>query len=155
MSSHRPSLLDTYSADFQKCPGWESLRLSFGSFSSMSASCVKVGLSLRSYAQQAERISWDNKPLWVSAPGEALSHALTGLWTMNDDRSKKFRNILISLHRYSTVIIDRSYTSRINMCFSEWLTHFCFGFNSQWPPCQGWSPSRPSLCPLRCPPARW
>lgn len=57
VSPHRPSLLDTYSADFQKCPGWESLRLSLGSFSSMSASWVKVGLSLRSYAQQAERIS--------------------------------------------------------------------------------------------------
>lgn len=31
-------VLDTYSADFQKCPGWESLRFSLGSFSSMSAS---------------------------------------------------------------------------------------------------------------------
>lgn len=58
VSSRLPSLLDTYSADFQKCPGWESLRFSLGSFSSMSASWVKVGLSLRSYAQQAERISW-------------------------------------------------------------------------------------------------
>lgn len=27
--------------------------------------------------------------------------------------------------------------------------------NSQWPPCRGWSPPRPSLCPLRSPPARW
>lgn len=48
VSSHCPSFLDTYSADFQKCPGWDSLRLSLGSFSSMSASWVKVGLSLRS-----------------------------------------------------------------------------------------------------------
>lgn len=55
-----PSFLDTYSADFQKCPGWDSLRLSLGSFSSMSASWVKVGLSLKSYAQQAERISWED-----------------------------------------------------------------------------------------------
>lgn len=35
----------TYSADFQKCPGWERRRLRFGSFSSMSMSLVKVGLS--------------------------------------------------------------------------------------------------------------
>lgn len=60
MSSLWPSLMDTYSADFQKCPGWDSLRFSLGSFSSMSASWVKVGLSLRSYAQQAERISWED-----------------------------------------------------------------------------------------------
>lgn len=51
----------------------------------MSASWVKVGLSLRSYAQQAERISWDDKPIWVSAPGKSLSRAHTGLLTMNDD----------------------------------------------------------------------
>lgn len=35
----------TYSADFQKCPGWERRRLRFGSFSSMSMSLVKVGRS--------------------------------------------------------------------------------------------------------------
>lgn len=52
---------DTYSADFQKCPGWDSLRLSLGSFSSMSASWVNVGLSLWSNAQQAERISCGQK----------------------------------------------------------------------------------------------
>lgn len=62
VSSRHPSCLDTYSADFQKCPGWDSLRLSLGSFSSISASRVKVGLSLRSYAQQADRISWEDKP---------------------------------------------------------------------------------------------
>lgn len=59
--NNRRSLPDTYSADFQKCPGCESLRLSLGSFSSMSARWVKVGLSLRSYAQHAERISCDDK----------------------------------------------------------------------------------------------
>lgn len=47
----------TYSADFQKCPGWESRRFSLGSFSSMSISWVKLGLSCRSKAQQADRIS--------------------------------------------------------------------------------------------------
>lgn len=47
----------TYSADFQKCPGWESLRFSLGSFSSMSISRLKLGLSCRSKAQQADRIS--------------------------------------------------------------------------------------------------
>lgn len=48
---------DTYSADFQKCPGWESRRFSLGSFSSMSISRVMLGLSCRSKAQQADRIS--------------------------------------------------------------------------------------------------
>lgn len=47
----------TYSADFQKCPGWESRRFSLGSFSSMSISWMKLGLSCRSKAQQADRIS--------------------------------------------------------------------------------------------------
>lgn len=37
--------MGTHSADFQKCPGWERRRLRFGSFSSMSMSLVKVGLS--------------------------------------------------------------------------------------------------------------
>lgn len=37
--------MGTYSADFQKWPGWERRRLRFGSFSSMSMSLVKVGLS--------------------------------------------------------------------------------------------------------------
>lgn len=59
-------VLDTYSADFQKCPGWESLRFSLGSFSSMSASWVKVGRSLRSYDQQAERISCEHRQQAVS-----------------------------------------------------------------------------------------
>lgn len=80
------SILDTYSADFQKWPGCDSLRLSLGSFSSMSASWVKVGLSLRSYDQQAERISWDDRQLWVS-----------------DDRPNRLENILISLHHLGTV----------------------------------------------------
>lgn len=71
-SSVSTSLLscDTYSADFQKCPGWDSLRLSLGSLSSMSASWTKVGLSRRSYAQQADRISWDN------------THSLVHPWRM-------------------------------------------------------------------------
>lgn len=47
----------TYSADFQKCPGWESRRFSLGSFSSMSISRLKLGLSCRSKAQQADKIS--------------------------------------------------------------------------------------------------
>jgi hypothetical protein len=47
----------TYSADFQKCPGWESRRFSLGSLSSMSISRLKLGLSCRSKAQQADRIS--------------------------------------------------------------------------------------------------
>lgn len=134
VSSHRPPFLDTYSADFQKCPGWDSLRLSLGSFSSMSASWVKVGLSLRSYAQQAERISWDDRQLWVRA-----------LRTINDDRS------WYSCITRAWMIICHSYASSINMID----TLVRFSFNSQWPPCRGWSPPRPSLCPLRSPPARW
>lgn len=47
----------TYSADFQKCPGWERRRFSLGSFSSMSISWLKLGLSCRLKAQQADRIS--------------------------------------------------------------------------------------------------
>lgn len=63
------AVLDTYSADFQKCPGWESLRFSLGSFSSMSASWVKVGRSLRSYDQHAERISWEHmQQQWAKQP---------------------------------------------------------------------------------------
>lgn len=51
----------TYSADFQKCPGWESRRFSLGSFSSMSISRLKLGLSCRSKAQQADKISCKKK----------------------------------------------------------------------------------------------
>lgn len=55
------SLHDTYSVVFQ-CPGWESLRLSLGSLSSMPASWVKGGLSCAVKDQQADRISyWDSR----------------------------------------------------------------------------------------------
>lgn len=54
----------TYSADFQKCPGCESLRFSLGSFSSMSISSGKLGLSCRSKAQQADRISCKASQHW-------------------------------------------------------------------------------------------
>lgn len=90
-----PPFLDTYSADFQKCPGWDSLRLSLGNFSSMSASWVKVGLSLRSYAQQAVRISWDSRTAWSQHSADCT------------------RSILISP---VFIICDSVY-------FSEWRTH--------------------------------
>lgn len=48
----------TYSADFQKCPGWERRRLRLGSFSSSSTSLEKLGLSSCSCAQQNRRMSW-------------------------------------------------------------------------------------------------
>lgn len=122
VSSHRPSFLDTYSADFQKCPGWDSLRLSLGSFSSMSASCVKVGLSLRSYAQQAERISWDDKPLWVNAPGqstEPCAHRTVDYeWRSIEKVSQTCWYLCITRAWF---IIYRSHTSRINIHFSDWL----------------------------------
>lgn len=90
--SRLPSLLDTYSADFQKCPGWESLRFSLGSFSSMSASWVKVGLSLRSYAQQAERISWGPQTAGVSRPH------------MNPNKDLEISSVMfIMCHRLSVV----------------------------------------------------
>lgn len=63
----------THSADFQKCPGWERRRLSFGSFSSISMRTVKLGLSLRSKAQQAERISCRGQwYLMISVHGSAV-----------------------------------------------------------------------------------
>lgn len=53
----RPRKGGTYSADFQKCPGWDRRRFRFGSFSSMSMSLVKEGLSSCSKAQQKRRMS--------------------------------------------------------------------------------------------------
>lgn len=136
-SPHRPSFRDTYSADFQKCPGWDSLRLSLGSFSSMSASWVKVGLSLRSYAQQADRISWRHKSSDPCTYWSIFKH-FPASWYLCITRA-----CLISC-----------LTSRIKMMyFSEPLCEL--SLNSQWPPFQGWSPPRPFLCPLHSPPARW
>lgn len=51
----------TYSADFQKCPGWERRRFRFGNFSSRSTSLEKLGLSSCLKAQQKSRISWESK----------------------------------------------------------------------------------------------
>lgn len=51
----------TYSADFQKCPGWERRRFLFGNFSSKSTSLEKLGRSSGLYAQQRSRISWKAK----------------------------------------------------------------------------------------------
>lgn len=48
---------NTYSADFQKCPGCDRRRFRFGSFSSMSMSLVKVGRSSCSKAQQKSSMS--------------------------------------------------------------------------------------------------
>lgn len=58
---------NTHSADFQKCPGWESRRFSFGSFSSISMRTVKLGLSPGSKDQHAERISCKGY-LWLMIP---------------------------------------------------------------------------------------
>lgn len=51
----------TYSADFQKCTGWDRRRLRFGSFSSSSTSLEKLGRSSCSYAQQNSRMSYTGK----------------------------------------------------------------------------------------------
>lgn len=121
VSSHHPSCLDTYSADFQKWPGWDSLRLSLGSFSNMSASWVKVGLSLRSYAQQAERISWEDKPLWVNAFGKSQSCTH---WTERYEQMNNSETFAMSWYLCITrawLIICQSYTSRINI-FIFWMT---------------------------------
>lgn len=70
---------NTHSADFQKCPGWESRRFSFGSFSSMSMRTVKLGLSLRSNDQHADRISCKGNRIPLTAqlctPSKRLSSA--------------------------------------------------------------------------------
>lgn len=47
----------TYSADFQKCPGWERRRFRLGNFSSKSISLEKLGRSSGLYAQHRSRIS--------------------------------------------------------------------------------------------------
>lgn len=68
----------THSADFQKCPGWESRRFSFGSFSSISMRTVKLGLSLSSKAQQAERISCRGQG-WLIIPAHGSAVQTTKL----------------------------------------------------------------------------
>lgn len=65
----------TYSADFQKCPGWESRRFSLGSFSSISINRLKLGLSCRSKAQQADRISCkEHRGQWSMGSWEGGRH---------------------------------------------------------------------------------
>lgn len=78
----------THSADFQKCPGWESRRFSFGSFSSISMRTVKLGLSLRSKAQQAERISCRGQWwLIISVHGSTVqSRKLSEHWDVCEPR---------------------------------------------------------------------
>lgn len=51
----------TYSADFQKCPGWERRRFRLGNFSSKSTSLEKLGRSSGLYAQHRSRISWKTR----------------------------------------------------------------------------------------------
>lgn len=51
----------TYSADFQKCPGWERRRFRFGNFSSKSTSLEKLGRSSCLNAQQRSRMSWETQ----------------------------------------------------------------------------------------------
>lgn len=48
----------TYSADFQKCPGWERRRFLFGNFSNKSTSLEKLGRSSCLNAQHRSRMSW-------------------------------------------------------------------------------------------------